>query len=143
EVLPKAAFVHLLLEVTDRRGDDTNAHLAVPGLAESAQRAFLKHAKELYLCRYRHLADFVQKESSFMGFFEEAAFVGHRVGERAANVPEELALEESGRDGAAVHRDEGALIARASGMQRTGDKLLSGAALALNQDRRIECGGLL
>src|SRR5262249_57382738 len=55
-------------------------------------------------------------------------------GERAAAAAEELALDEGGRDGAAVHRHERAL-AIGERVNDVGDALLAGAGLAEDEDR--------
>ena len=60
--------------------------------------------------------------------------VGDRAGEGAATVPEELAVEQGVRDRPAVERDEGPLGAGAAPMDAAGDELLTGAALAADED---------
>ena len=60
-----------------------------------------------------------------------------RVGERAARVAEELALEERVGNGRAVDRDEGAVLAAAAHVDRAGDELLAGAALAVDEHRGV------
>ncbi len=58
-------------------------------------------------------------------------------GERAALVAEELALENVRRDRAAVDRQEALVAPRAREVQRVGDQLLAGAALADDEDGRL------
>jgi len=60
-----------------------------------------------------------------------------RAGERAFDVPEELALDQASGDGAAVHLDERPVAARAAVVQGPGDELLPGAGLAPDEDRRV------
>src|SRR5262249_43109220 len=55
----------------------------------------------------------------------------------AALVPEELALDELGRDRRAVHLDERALGERGGLVHRAGDELLAGAALAGDEDTAL------
>ena len=57
-----------------------------------------------------------------------------RAGERAALVPEQLALDERLRKGAAVDGDERSGAARTRSVDRPRDQLLAGAALALDED---------
>src|SRR5205807_1374593 len=57
-----------------------------------------------------------------------------RARERAALVAEHLGLEQLGGDRAAVDRDEGAIGARARGVDGARDQLLAGAALAHDED---------
>ena len=50
-------------------------------------------------------------------------------GEGALHVSEEFALDEAGRDGAAVDLDQGALLTRAAAVDGTGDQLLARSRL--------------
>ena len=65
------------------------------------------------------------------------AAIGHRAGERALYVTEELGLEQRVGDRAAVHADERLLLARRQVMQRARDQLLAGARLAGDEDRGL------
>jgi hypothetical protein len=58
-------------------------------------------------------------------------------------VPEELGLEERFRQAGAVDGDEGALRARAVGMDGAGHQLLADAALARDQHLRVGPGDAL
>ncbi len=68
---------------------------------------------------------------------ELADLAADGAGERAALVAEELALENVRRDRAAVDRQEALVAPRAREMQRVGDQLLAGAALADDEHRRL------
>src|SRR5690606_23368371 len=113
------------------------------GVAEPAQRALLQDPQELHLGRERQLADLVEEERALVRLLEEPSLVGDRVGERAAPVAEELALEERLGDRAAVHGHEAPLLAGAAYVERAGHELLARAALALDQHRRRVGGRLL
>ena len=56
--------------------------------------ALLERAQELGLQRERHLADLVEEERAAVGLLEEARRALLGVGERAAHVAEQLALEQ-------------------------------------------------
>src|SRR5262249_41536585 len=99
-------------------------------------------AQELHLEVQRELADLVEEERAAVRFFEEAAPIRVRVGERALLVAEELALEQVLRDRAAVDRHEGHVLARRTLMDRARDELLADAALALDEHRGLEVGDL-
>ncbi len=71
---------------------------------------------------------------------EHAGAIGARVGEGAALVAEQLALEQRVGDGGAVDRDEGALGARRVEVQRARHQLLAGARLAGDEHVRGRAG---
>ena len=71
-----------------------------------------------------------------MRFFEHADAPERRSGERAALVPEELALDELLRDRAAVDRDEFA-DAPTLIMQRARDELFARARFAAHEHRQV------
>ena len=72
-----------------------------------------------------------------MGLHEEARPRRARVGEGAADVAEELALEERLGHGSTVDRHERPLLASAAAMEDAGDHLLAGPALAGHEHARV------
>src|SRR5207249_11160910 len=98
--------------------------------------AFLQDAQELRLQRRRGFRDLVEEERPAVRDFEEALPVGDGAGEGAAPVAEELALEDALRERRTVDRHEEPVAARARGVDRARDELLSCAGLALEEDRR-------
>jgi hypothetical protein len=62
--------------------------------ADGDESALLEDAEELDLEGGAHLADLVEEERAAVGEVEEAGLVGRGAGEGAADVPEELALEQ-------------------------------------------------
>ena len=52
-------------------------------------------------------------------------------------MPEQLALDQAGGDGAAVHLHQRPVAARTAVVQGAGDQLLAGAGLAVDQDRSV------
>ena len=80
--------------------------------ADRGELAGLQGAQEAGLHGQGHLGHLVQEEGAAVGALEDALVVGHRAGEGAAGVAEELALEHALADGAAVEADEGPVPAR-------------------------------
>src|SRR5690606_24704206 len=113
--------------------------------SEAVDHSILEHAKDLRLGREAHVADLVEEERAAVGLLELSG-AAPRVGAgdaRPRRVAEELALEESLRNRGAVDGDERLPSTRRALVDRAGDELLSGAALAGDQDRRVEAGDLL
>ncbi len=105
-------------------------------LADAADLALLQHAKELRLERERHLSDLVEEERPAVRFAEEAGRRRDRSGERAANVFEELGLEQLRREGCDVDRDERRRPPRAVRVEQAREDLLAGPGLPLDDDAR-------
>ena len=101
----------------------------------------LDHAQQLGLEHRRHVADLVEQERAAVGLEKQAAMVLARVGEGAATVTEQLALEQVLGNRGTVDGEERRLAARAGGVQRAGQHLLAGPALAQQQHRRVGVGG--
>src|SRR5205814_884140 len=91
----------------------------------------------LDLQREGQLADLVEEERSVVGLLEEPCPVRDGIGERAALVAEELALEQILRDGAAVHGDERAAAPARPAMDGARDELFADAALARDERGRL------
>src|SRR5207248_11404387 len=113
------------------------------GAAEALDFALLERAQEFRLQARLHLADLVQEQRAAVGLLEAAdpPPVGAR--ERALLVSEELRLEQRLRDRGAVHLDQRPARALRLRVDRVGDDLLPGAALALNEHRGLARGGRL
>src|SRR5439155_17939082 len=96
EILAEASFVHEPRQVAVRGGDepDVDAHLAAA--ADGLDPAFLDGAHELDLDAGLQVADLVQEQRPTVGLLEQALTVLTGVGERAATVTEELALDDTG-----------------------------------------------
>ena len=99
--------------------------------------ALLEHAQQLHLQRRRHLADLVEEEAPAARRGEEALLVPDGAGEGSLHVPEQLALEQVLRQRAAVDRQERPVGPAGQVVDVPGDDLLAGAALALDQHRRV------
>ncbi len=94
-------------------GDDAHVDLDRVGAADRDHAAGLEHAQQLGLQLERHLGDLVEEQRPLVRGAEGAGAVLVRPGERAADVPEQLALQEVG--GSAAQ-----LIAR-NGRRRLGE----------------------
>src|SRR5947207_7845310 len=66
--------------------------------------------------------------------FDEPALIAVCAGKTAFEMPEQLAFQQLGRDGTAMHRHEEAGWTRAGLVQRAGDKLLTRAGGPQNDD---------
>src|SRR5690606_18694621 len=82
----------------------------------------------------RQLTDLVEEERAPCGRFEEPAVRLKRACERTTRMPEELGLEELGRQRTDVDGHERLVRARTRGVQGAGDDLLAGPALAADDD---------
>ena len=112
-------------------------HLLVA--ADRAHLALLQHAQQLDLHLERHLADLVEEDRAGAGLDEQAGARPLGVGERAAHVAEQLALEQRRRHRGAVDGDERLIAARRQVVKRARDELLAGAALAGDRARSRRC----
>ena len=99
----------------------------------------LEGAQQLALHRLGKLAHLVEEEGPAVRRLEEPLLRLHGPGEGAANVPEQLALDQRLGDGGAVDRDEGELLPGAAGVEGGGHQLLPRSALA--QDHHVGVGG--
>ena len=127
-------------EVAVGGGHDAHVDLAALVLADAPDLPLLQRPQELDLHARRDLADLVEQQRPAVGRLEQARPVLGRAGERAARVPEELALEERLGDGAAVDRDERPRRARGLVVDQPRDPLLARAALAGDEHGGIDLG---
>ena len=136
EVLAEPALRDLLGEVAVRRRDHADVDLDRLRAADALELVLLQEAQQLDLDRRRDLADLVEEQRAAVGEREPAVLARHRAGERAALVTEQLALEQRLGERRAVQLDERAVRARRPLVDRVGDELLAGAALAGDQHGR-------
>src|SRR5690606_32358805 len=136
QVIAQLARLESLLHVLVGGGDDADVHADLLLAAEAAEGALLEGTQELDLDVRLHLGDLVQEERPAVGELEAAGLLVDRPGEGALLVAEQLVLQDLTREGAAVDRDERALLAGRLLVDRAGDELLAGAALAHDEDAR-------
>ena len=91
----------------------------------------------------RHLADLIEEEAPAAGSREQSLLVAHRPGKRTLHVPEQLALEQVFRQGAAVDRETGSVGPVGEAVDVTGEDFLTGPALSREQDCRVGRSDLL
>ena len=89
-----------------RGGDDPHVDLARLRRPDALELAFLQHAQQLGLHVGGQVADLVEEQRAAVGQLEAALARRHRAGERAALVPEQLALDQRRRQRGAVHAHE-------------------------------------
>ena len=98
--------------------------------AEPLEDALLQDAEQLHLDVARQVADLVEKQRRMVGRFEPADLPRHGIGERAALVAEQRALDERRRHRRAVHAHHLALAPRAHLVNRFGQDFLADPGFA-------------
>jgi len=136
EIGPERAFAHGLLQVAVRRRDDPDLDPDVGRSADPLERLLLEESQELDLESRRRFADFVEIHRPPLRELEEALLLLLGVRERAALVTEEFAFQERFRQCGARHVLERPRGTRTVEMDRLGDQVLAGAALADQENRR-------
>ena len=137
EVVAETAVGDHALEVLIGRGDQPEIGGQRLGVTDRAVFALLQHAQHLGLNAEREVADLVEEQAAAVGDLEHAFLAGHRAGEGALDVAEQLALQQVLAQRIAVHRDERFVLAQAVVVDGARDQLLAGAAFAGEQHRRI------
>ncbi len=121
-------------QVAVGRRDEPRCRLLGARGADGQHFALLKDAKQLGLHPRRDVPHLVEEQRPHAGGADQAEHLALGTREGAADVPEELALEDALADARAVDGDEGLRTARRPLVQPPGHQLLAGAALALDQD---------
>ena len=130
QVAAEAAGGHLDAQVAVGRGEHLDVDAARLERADAVDLSELEDAQQLGLDAERQIADLVEQQHAAVGGLEQAGAVFHRPREGAADVAEQLALEQRLDDRGTVHDDEGLLPAAAGPVQRARRQLLAGAGLA-------------
>src|SRR5205814_9831278 len=102
------ARLDLLEQVAVGRGDDSGVDLLGVVVADPLELALLQDAEQLDLKLGRGAVDLVEEDAAGVGRLEPAGPVVDGAGERALDVAEQLALEETLGQGTAVDPDVGA-----------------------------------
>ena len=134
EVGSKAPFAHHGAQIFVGGAEQSNVHAALGLAAHTADLPSFEDAKQARLQIGRELGDLVEKERAAVRLLEGPAMGLDRAGERAALVPEELALDELARKATSIDWDERAFLPRPALVQRLGDVLFSDAGLSPNQN---------
>ena len=111
EVEAERAALDLVGQVLVGRRDDAHVDREIARAAEPPEGHLLEHLEQLGLGGHRHLADLVEEQRAAVGLLEQAALLRLGVGEGAALVTEELALEQALGHRGAVDLDERAVLA--------------------------------
>src|ERR1051325_676685 len=120
-----------------RRGDHTNVDTERTVSADALVRSFLDHAQQFYLHRQTHLADLIEEQRAPGSQLEPPLARADRAGEGALLVSEQFALEQIGRDRAAIDRDERLAATRRAIVQIARDDFLTRTRLAQDQHRAV------
>ncbi len=142
EVFAERGAGHGFFEIAMRGRDDAHVTAHRHVIADALEHAFLQHAQQLHLHRRAHVADLVEEQRAALGDLETALAGGHRAGEGAFLMAEQLALEQLGGDRAAVHRDERPLATGRKVVDGAGGHFLAGAGLAQDQNGGVVLGNL-
>src|SRR5262249_56809617 len=106
------------------------------GPADALERLLLEDAQQLGLQLERQVADLVEEERAAVRELEAPDALGDGARERAALVPEELALQQAGRNGGAVGPYGGALAAPSPGVDGKRGQVLGRSGLAQDEHGR-------
>src|SRR5262249_34530178 len=103
-------------------------------LPDPFKLAFLQDAQQLHLQLETHAADFIEEDRTAVGRLEASRLVIDRPGEGALDMPEQLALQPTFAQGAAVHAHIGAVRPWTQAVDRPRDQFLARTGLADDQD---------
>ena len=137
EILAELPRRDLRAQVAVGRGDDAHVHLQQRGAADALEALFFERAEDLRLQVQRQIADFVEEQGAAVRQLEFSGLARAGAGERAFLVAEQLGFEQVLRNRRAVDRDKRTVGSRTEHVQRAGEQLLAGAALAFEQHRRV------
>src|SRR5690242_17196862 len=119
-----------------RRRDDACVGTLEPLASHRLKLAVLHDAQQFCLEVERRVTDFVEEDRAAAGEREATPPRLVRPGEGAADVAEQLTLEQCAWQRRAVDGDERLIRRSRVSMDRPGDELLAGAALAANEHCR-------
>src|SRR5580692_5813169 len=111
------------------RGHNPNVHFFRPRAAQPLEFSLLQDAQELRLQLQRNVANFIQKQRSFVGQLNPANLLSDCAGKGAALVAKQLALEQAAGNSSTIDLYERAVLAVAAIVDRARDKLLASASL--------------
>src|SRR6059036_175444 len=143
EVLAEPTLRDAALEGPIAGGDDPHVHRGGTCRPDPVEGLFLKNAEELRLVVGPQLTDLVQEDRSAVGLLEIPPPLRDGTGEATPDVAEQLALEQLGRDGGHVDRDERRTGAGAQAVGRPREQLLACSGLARYQNRQRRARRLL
>ena len=115
-------------------GNDTGIQSDCPGAAQPLHLPLLQDPQQLGLKSQLQVAYLVQKDAAVLRQLKFSGPVLRGPGKSAFYVSEQLALQQSGRDGGAVDPDKGAVCPWAVPVDGVGEQLFAGSALAGEQN---------
>src|SRR6266704_1333425 len=121
EILAETSCGDFLVEVGVGGGDHADVDAAGAGGADALELAGFEDAQQLGLEIDRHVGDLVEEEAAAVGQLEAAYAVGLGVGEGAAHVAEELAVEDAFGEPAGVDGEQWLGGAAGRGVQSFSD----------------------
>ena len=140
EIAPEGPFLDHRREVAVGRDDHARRDPHRPIRPEPLERALLEHAQELGLAHERKLPDLVEQDRPLTSGLERAGAGRGRAGERAALVPEQLALDQRLGDRRAVDDAKRLLGPGAPLVEQAREERLPYPRLAFEEDHRVRRG---
>ncbi len=134
EVFAKRSVFERGAQVAIGGSDQPHVDLDGARAAQALEFALLQHAEKFDLDGGRHVSDFIEKESAFVGEFEFARLAGGGSGEGPFFVAEEFALQKILGDRRAVDFDEGTGSAARFFVDGAGDEVFAHSAFAAQQN---------
>src|SRR5579885_133720 len=137
QILPETAIAREQTQILVRRAQDPGIDLHFALGAHGTHGFLLDGAQQLDLHGQRQIGHFIQKQGAAVRRLKQAGLVHHGAGEAAFFVPEEFALHQVRRNGAAVDRDKGLAAARPLFVDHACHQFLAGARFAADVHRRL------
>src|SRR5207344_3417053 len=119
-----------LFEVAVRRGDDPDVDRHGLRASEPLDLALLQHAQQLDLNVERQITDLIEKNRRLIGHLEAPHLSRQGAREGALLPPEQLALDERGRNRPTVDAHHDVPVPRAPFVNLRGDELLASTRFA-------------
>ena len=118
-------------------GNNTHVDIDIAVAAKRTHFSLLQHAQQFNLQRRGHIANFIKKQRAPLSRLEQPFTAAHRAGKGAAGMAEELRLKQLFRQRATVDGNKGIFTARAGVVDRLGQDLFPGPALAVDQHANV------
>ncbi len=132
-ILAKALSRHLHAQIAVGGRDDADVHPNRTLAAHATDFPLLEHAEQLRLELQGQLTDFVQEKRAPLRLLEDALVGDLGAREGSPLVPEELGLDQTRRDRAAIEDDEGLPSSTALVVDRFCNHVLAGTGFSLEQ----------